>query len=873
MIEKNVLDLLASLSNAEKAALTAGGSMWAMQGVERLNIPALKVTDGPNGARGSGIFGIGKSSACFPCGSALGATWDPGLVERIGVAIGEEAKTKSCAVLLAPTVNLHRSPLYGRNFECFSEDPHLSGRLAVAYVRGVQSQNIACVVKHFVANDAEFERMTVNSIVDERTLREIYLPPFEAAVREAGIWGVMTAYNRLNGTPCTAHDWLLRDLLKGEWEFDGVVMTDWFSFVDTVASPRAGLDIEMPGPARMYGPPLAAAVEDGRVDSGLLDEQAGRVLRLIDRVRAFAAEPSGEEREVDLPEHRALLREAATESIVLLKNRSNILPLEDVGSVALIGHNAGRLQLFGGGSAQLRPHYHLDLRESLQGALGTDVRIEHEPGLWVGKFLPLLEAPDLISPGGEPGLLIEYLADDGAVLRTQSSAQSQVLAFPAAGESAAAIRASGSFEARSEGTYQISLAQAGGARVSVDGRVVIDGIADQLPPGDAFLGFGSIEKRVDIELTAGRHELGIEFGQAGGELIQAARVGVLPPQPPDLLERAATLARSSDAAVVVVGTNEDYETEGRDRPDMALPDGQDDLIRAVIRANPNTVVVINSASPVDMDWDGEAAAVLQCWFGGQELANALADVLSGKSEPGGRLPTSIPLRLEHSPSYGNFPGENGQVRYGEGLLMGYRHFDTRELPVRYRFGHGLSYTSFALGSPQITERGNGGRMRVAVKVTNTGRRAGSEVVQAYVEPPAGPLFRPRRELRAFDRVKLAAGATGTAVLEFDDRSFSYWDPDAKSLAAPGRHSPDSLRNRDRGDRARVGCEHRSFMTQAPGGGPAATGPRPARGPGDALFAARRRRPNPGAPVRAAPRPGADGGRDRRCDYQRASPDG
>ena len=766
------------LSTMEKAALTAGASMWEMQGVERLGIPGLKVTDGPNGARGSGIFGSGKSSACFPCGSALGATWDPELVERIGVALGQEAKTKSCAVLLAPTVNLHRSPLYGRNFECFSEDPLLTARLAVAYVRGVQSQKIACVIKHFVANDAEFERMTINSVVDERTLREIYLPPFEAAVKDAGIWGVMTAYNKLNGTACTANVWLLADLLKGEWGFDGIVMTDWFSFVDTVESSRAGLDVEMPGPARMYGATLGAAVEDGRADARDLDDHADRILKLIDRVGAFDAESTGEEREVDLPEHRALLREAAARSIVLLKNRAGLLPLAGGTKVALIGHNAGRLQLYGGGSAQLRPHYRLDLQESLRNAMGPDASVEFSPGTFVGKFLPLLEGPNLRQPNGLPGLRIEILGADGGVLRTQSAAQSDVFVVTASGEGGSGVRAVGSFDVSEPGTYQFSLAQAGGARLLVNEEVLVDGIADPLPPGETYMGFGSIEKRVSVDLAPGKHSLRIEMegGAGAGGLLQAARVGFLPPQPGDLLSEAVALARASDVAVVVVGTNEDYETEGRDRPDMALPDGQDELVREVCRANPNTVVVINAASPVDMDWDDDAAAVMQCWFGGQELANALADVLTGAAEPGGRLPTSIPLRLEHSPSYGNFPGEAGQVRYGEGLLMGYRHFDTRELPVRYEFGHGLSYTSFALAEPQITQRGQGGDLNLAVRVTNTGERAGSAVVQSYVEPPSGPLFRPRRELRAFDRVDLAAGETGTAVLEFDDRSFSYWDP-------------------------------------------------------------------------------------------------
>lgn len=787
MTAERAADLFNELSIAEKAALTAGGSMWGMNGVNRLGIPALKVTDGPNGARGNGIFGSGRSAACFPCGSALGATWDPELVRRVGVALGQEAKTKSCTVLLAPTVNLHRSPLYGRNFECFSEDPHLSARLAVAYVSGVQDQGIACVIKHFVANDAEFERMTINSVVDARTLRELYLPPFEAAVKEAGVWGVMTAYNQLNGTACSANGWLLADLLRGEWGFDGIVMTDWFGFVDTVESARAGLDVEMPGPARMFGAALAEAVDDGRVAVRHLEDQADRVLKLIDRVGAFGSESSDDEKEVDLPEHRALLREAAARSIVLLKNRSGLLPLGGDAKVALIGHNAGRLQLYGGGSAQLRPHYRLNLQESLRSSMGPEGSVEYAPGTFVGKFLPLLEGPNLRQPNGLPGLRIEVLGEGGGVLRTQSSAHSELFVVTASGEGGSAVRATGSFDVLEHGKYQFSLAQAGGARLLINDEVLVDGVADPLPPGDSYMGFGSAEKRVAVDLAPGKHSLRIEMeGEAGaGGLLQAARVGFLPPQPSDMLSEAVSLARRSDVAVVVVGTNEDYETEGRDRPDMALPDRQDELVRAVCRANPNTVVVVNAASPVDMDWDDDAAAVLQCWFGGQELANALADVLTGAAEPGGRLPTSIPRRLEHSPAYGNFPGEAGQVRYGEGLLMGYRHYDTRDLPVRYRFGHGLSYTSFALAEPQIAQRGRGGDLKLAVKVTNTGARAGSAVVQAYVEPPAGPLFRPRRELRAFDRVDLEPGETGTAVLGFDDRSFSYWDPAANAWQLHG----------------------------------------------------------------------------------------
>ncbi len=786
MAGKSLPDLLAALTLDEKAALTAGRGIWHMNGVARLGIPDIKVTDGPNGARGEGVFGLLNSAACFPCGTALGATWNPALVERIGVALGEEAKTKACAVLLAPTVNLHRSPLFGRNFECFSEDPLLSARLAVPYVKGVQSQQVACVIKHFVANDSEFERMTINSVVDERTLRELYLVPFEAAVTEGNIWGVMTAYNRLNGTFCTENDWLLRDILKSEWEFDGIVMTDWFSHVDTINSPRAGLDIEMPGPARMFGPALAAAAADGQVDPAWVNEQAQRLLRFVDRVQGFDSPMADVESVVDLPEHRAVMREAAGQSIVLLKNDDQALPIDTSAIVALIGHQAGRLQLYGGGSAQLQPHYRDCLIQCLQERLDSDGRVDYSRGAWVGKIHPTIEPPNLRTPDGRDGMLVEYLAADGSVSNSAVLSRSEFVDLQGGMDvSSLKVRATARFRVADAGRHELSLIQAGGARVSVNGAVIIDGIENPIGPGEHFFGFASDEVRVGLTLESGWHDLHIEFSGEGAMMLGLARVGLLPPLPDDLVGPAVSLARRADVAIVVVGTNDDFESEGSDRPDMDLPCEQAALIRAVAKANPNTVVVINAASPVSMDWEDEVAAVLQCWFGGQELANALCDVLTGSVNPSGHLPTTIPLRLEHSPSYGNFPGEAGEIRYGEGLLMGYRHFDTRNLPVRYAFGHGLSYTSFVIGPSEISESTDDGELTVTVTVKNSGGHAGAQVVQAYVEPPAGGVFRPRRELKAFERVELAPGQSANARLSFDKRSFSHWDQASGSWKVHG----------------------------------------------------------------------------------------
>ncbi len=782
MTTRTARELLLALTLDEKALLTAGADEWSTAAVPRLEIPAVRMTDGPNGARGPTLSTTtGGPTLCVPCETALGASWDPALVQRVGAALGEQARSKGARFLLAPTVNLHRAPLAGRNFECYSEDPLLSGAIAVGFVRGVQHQGVAAVVKHFAANEAETARILLNSIVDERTLRELYLVPFEAAVREGGALAVMTGYNRLNGDWCAENVPLLSGILRAEWGFEGVVMTDWWAVGSTLDSLRAGLDLQMPGPGRYYGAQVAQAVRDGELDEALVDASVGRLLTTFARIHANdGSQPQPVE---DGP---ALAREAAAAGMVLLRN-DGLLPFAGVRSVAVIGPNANRSQIMGGGSSAVSPQHRTTPLAALRQHL-PDVDIRYEPGCVIDRKVAPLDASALTTPSGEPGLALAFYASTGSGAGGQQPVATAVsestrmlyLGSPAEGVPASgwSMRATGAFVPTVSGAYTISLTEVGRARVLLDGDLVLDGCDAPVGGGEDFFGLAGPELTASVELTAGtRVDLTIEF--ATGELpLHAVHVGIGPTPSPDLLERAAAAAAAADVVVLVVGTSDEWESEGFDRASMDLPGEQDALIRRICAANARTVVVLNCGAPVTMPWHEEPAAILAIWFGGQEMGPALADVLTGDREPGGRLPCTLPVRHEHTPAFGNFPGADSEVRYGEGLLMGYRWYDTRQLPVRFPFGHGLSYASFTLGAPRLSspQFRRGERLEVTISVRNTADRRGSEVVQLYVEPLSPLAFRPTRELKAFTKVTLDPGESTDAVLTLDDRSFSRWDP-------------------------------------------------------------------------------------------------
>lgn len=782
--EARISELLAEMNLEEKVTLLAGADVWRTTGVPRLKVPAFKMTDGPNGARG-GSYGGGVSALCFPCGTALASTWNPGLIQRVGEALAEEAHSKSAQLLLGPTVNLHRSPLGGRNFECYSEDPHLTGEIAVAFITGLQSSGIGACIKHFVANDSEFERHTISSEVDERTLRELYLRPFETAVRRATPWAVMSAYNKLNGTHCSAHRWLLTEVLKGEWGFDGIVVSDWGGTSDTAGIGNGGLDLEMPGPARHMGAKMLQAVSAGDVAEATIDDKVRRLLRTTLRAGVFENPDEAEEQAIDLPKHRALARRVAAESIVLMKNENELLPLDagSLRSLALLGPNSLDAQMQGGGSAQVVAHYFVDPVEAIRNRLGDSVELRVERGCTSYKGTPPIDLRCLRpSQGGDrPGLSIEYfnnleLAGEPALVRHCSR-----IYFTWMGPfskdvhpDAFSARLSGSFTAPESGRFLFSIASAGLSRLKIDGKLVIDNWSRQ-QPGTAFFGLGSENASCETLLREGRrYDLELEYSREGASLLGGLRLDCQPPIAEDLLERAVEAAAQSDAAILFVGLNDAWESEGHDRADMELPGRTVELIEAVAAANPNTTVVLNAGAPISLDWIDRVPALLDMWYPGQECGNAVCDVLFGDLNPAGRLTTTWPIRLEDTPAFASYPGSNGAVHYQEGLLVGYRHYDTKKVTPRFAFGHGLSYTHFEYADLAVQAAGDGAR--VSLDVRNMGKRDGQEVVQIYLHDFESSLDRPEQELVAFKKVEIAAGASRRVEFTLDRRAFSYYDP-------------------------------------------------------------------------------------------------
>jgi beta-glucosidase len=791
-MEEKVEHLLAQMTLEEKVSMLAGADAWHTVPVERLGIPAIKVTDGPVGPRGA--YGtMGPTSACFPAGVALAATWNPGLVERVGMALGEEVKAKGAHILLAPTVNIHRSPLAGRNFECYSEDPYLTARMAVAYIRGLQSQGVGACIKHFVCNDSEFERRLISSQVGERPLREIYLAPFWAALREAKPWAVMSAYNKINGTYASENPYLLLEILKDEWGFDGIVMSDWGgTYSPGVAA--GGLDLEMPGPARWMGAGVLEAVKAGEIGEDVVDDKVRRLLRVILRSGAFERPGLEPERSVDKPEHRALARQAAAEAVVLLKNDGGLLPLdpEQIKSIAVIGENARWAQALGGGSTRVTPHYVVSPLEGIVNRVGDAVEVGYEIGCLMHRSLPPLDATWLMTPdGARQGFTVHiYDGDDlsgepvrvASTDRTQINWNSSLLANVPPGRFSA--RLASELAVPEGGTYLLSLASAALSRLYLDGVVCIDNWSQRPAAPDPW---DMAEGTAEVELAAGRsYQLEIEYSaQVRTFEWMPLRIGCMPKPSSHSIDDAAALAARSDAAVVFAGLTNQWESEGFDRPDMELPGDQAKLIEQVAAANPNTIVVLNAGSPLNLDWLDKVAAVVQAWYLGQETGNAIADVLFGDVNPAGKLPTTFPKRLQDNPAYLNYPGENGQVLYGEGLFVGYRYYDKKDIAPLFPFGYGLSYTTFAYNNLTLDAAtiGPEDEIHVSVNVQNTGACAGQEVVQLYVRDVECSLMRPEKELKAFAKVALDPGETVTATFTLTQEALSFYDPVRKRWVA------------------------------------------------------------------------------------------
>lgn len=780
--------LVSAMTLAEKVSLLAGMDIWRLPPLQRLGIPGLVMSDGPAGVRG-GSFLSGRSVS-FPCATALAATWDPDLVHDIGLALGAEARDKGVNVLLAPTVNLHRHPLGGRNFECFSEDPVLTARMAEAYITGVQANQVACCLKHLVCNDSEFERHTISSEVDDATLREMYLVPFETGAA-AGVWSIMASYNRLNGIHTSEHPWLLDGLLRGEWAWDGVVVSDWFATHTTAEAMEAGLDVEMPGPSRFRGEALVQAVTEGAVDISVLDRSVTRVLRLIDRTVGLDATSSpavggrglSPMQPVDREAAEALVRRAGARSMVLLKNDRAVLPLDPgrLKTVALIGAGADVGTFQGGGSAEVNPAHVSAILPALAEALGDGVDLRFERGCVMSEWPQPLAAPMITTPSGEPGADISFhLAGDSddQTLSTETARHLQLVfigdVIDGHSNDDVVIRATADIHPRDTGTCLLSMSGTGTVRAHVDGEFVAEG--SWQAPGGIVFGLAGNAVRVPLELVAGTtRRLEIEFRPSPAKGLTRMDVAFTPPDSGDLQKRASELARQADVAVVVAGSPPGWESEGRDRSTMTLPGDQDDLIDAVATANPNTVVVLNAGAPVSMPWVDRVAAVLVAWFPGQEIGASLADVLTGRANPSGHLPTTFPVSEQDVASAPYYPGADGKVFYGERSNFGYRYRPGGEPPKPlFPFGHGLSYSRFELGTPEITVTGAGEESvyEVSVPVSHEGGPAGRQVVQVYVSSgrPEGPVM----QMQGFGAVELEPGRTGRVTVTIPRRRLRIW---------------------------------------------------------------------------------------------------
>jgi beta-glucosidase len=795
---------LAALSLTDKCRIVAGKTTWKTVAYPEAGIPAIKMSDGPNGVRGEGHGGSGTPGVVVPAGITLGATWDVELLGEIGSLLGTEARRRGAHVLLGPNVNLHRTPIGGRTFECYSEDPELSGALAAAYVQGVQSHDVAVTVKHFVCNDTEIERMTVDVQIDDRPLRELYLRPFERAVKEGGAWGIMSSYNKLNGEHTAQHRGLLTDILRTEWGFDGFVVSDWFGVHEAVSAANAGLNIEMPAPVRVYGKHLEAAVNRGDVTEARVDLLVRDILVLANRVKADERDADVEEVSVDDPAERALTRRAATAGTVLLRNEpvaalddSAVLPLDasSLSKVAVIGPNAAIDRSMGGGSASLVPLGHRTLLDALTDRIGpesaTGAAITFEPGVRIDRLTPVVLKRQLRQPDGEPGLRVEYIngrdwTAETAV--TQPAPTSMIRFFGSAPDGVDprgfSTRIAGAFIPDTDGPHTVGVVSTGPFTLSANGATLVEDPRMELPRSEEFFGYGSVEATAVLDCTAGTPvDLDVSWATSEVNGFAALRIGIRSPEPADLMDRAVAAAAAADAAIVMVGTNDEWETEGVDRTTMDLPGRQDELVRRVVAANPRTVVIVNAGSPVTMDWadstdPASAPAILTPFFAGQEQAEALVDILLGDADPGGRLPITVPVRLTDHPAYLHHRPDqdsagNSTQRYGEGLFMGYRHYDATETPVRFPFGHGLSYGEASWGDATIETEGRG--VTVTVPISCTGDRPVTVVVQAYVDAAAPGYVRPRKELKVWDKLTVEPGTTIDAVLELDPTAFRRWD--------------------------------------------------------------------------------------------------
>jgi beta-glucosidase len=789
-VEERIDDLINRMTLEQKISMLGGTGFESVPN-DSLDIPPLNMTDGPVGVR------WGQATA-FPASIVMASTWDPALIFKLGQAIAQEAKARGRNVLLAPCVNIQRVPHGGRNFESFGEDPYLAARMAVAYAQGVQSEKVMATVKHFAINNQENERFFIDVKVSERAMHEIYFPAFKAAVQEGGSWSVMAAYNRLNGQYCCANTWLLTTLLKKTWDFRGFVMSDWGAVHSAVPTAYAGLDIEMPTGRYLNVENLLGNVRSGVVSESIINDKIRRMLRAMIEIGIFdqVAVDSGS---IDTPEHRLLARTVAREGMVLLKNRKNILPLsiEKIKSIAVFGPNAAEGRIGGGGSSSINPFYTVSPLQGIQNRVGDSVTVRFNSGIFASQRVQAIPSQYLQPPAGEsdqPGLLAEYYNnpdfDSTVVIRRIDAQVNFDIATGSLDERLGpdnfSIRWRGRLLPPVNGDYELSISSDDGSRLYLNGEKVLDNWGQH----------AVVTMKDTFNLEAGKeYDIMVEYYERGGGsamILGWERID------PDSLERiralqkqkVLNLATSSDAAIIVVGLSNQIESEGFDRSTLDLPQEQINLITSITQANSNTVVILQSGAPVLMDkWIAQVPALLQSWYPGQEGGNAIADIIFGNVNPSGKLPVSWLKRWEDSPAYNNYPGKDGIVTYAEGIYVGYRHFDTRQIEPQFPFGYGLSYTDFNYKDLRVSASNisKTEQMQIHCTIENSGNMAGAEVVQLYIKDEKASVDRPEKELKGFQKVYLQPGEQKEITFKIDQNVLSFYDTITHSwVAEPGK---------------------------------------------------------------------------------------
>lgn len=756
---------ISALSLEDKIRLITGQDFWTTWAIPSIELRKMVVSDGPSGVRGE-LWDERSTSLSLPSATAFASTWNRSVMNRVGEVMAYEARRKGVDVVLGPTINLHRSPLGGRHFEAFSEDAVLSGHLASSFIHGIQGQGVGGCLKHFIANDAETDRHTVNNVVDEATLREVYALPFEIAVRDANPWTIMSAYNRVNG-PKMAASPLLNSVLKDEWKWDGTVVSDWTGVTTTVETGREGNDLEMPGPIGQWGDKLLDAVNSGEVAESAIDAKVERILRLAYRVGKFAdAEAVAYKKFTDQQLNEAA-RSIGAESIVLVKNKNQTLPIESAEKIAVMGAHArfGRGQ--GGGSATVYPVEVISPLQGLSNNAPAGSTIDYTLGVNADTALVILDKNFLRSPSdNQPGCVAEVFGAGGKVLMSEHrlggffnwATQPWMADYQF-------IRVSGIFTAEKDGEHKFGIGMVGNYTVKIGDKThqgFIPMHSDDLgefvlnPPTRSFAHNLRAGEEILIEWEYPRDSLPIP--------IASFLIGFREPERSrdEELADAVALAQKSDVAIVFVGTTAEIESEGHDRQNISLPDGQDQLVAAVAKVAKRTVVVVNAGSPIEMPWFDDVDSVLLTWFGGQQMGNALADVVYGQVNPSGHLPTTWAKVMSDLPVVNTTP-TNGELHYTEGKFIGYRAWRKADRTPQLPFGFGLSYTTFT--STLMSADKNS----AIVEVKNTGNRSGSEVLQIYASRKESNAY--ERRLAGFVKIDLKAGESAKVTIEIEPLVF------------------------------------------------------------------------------------------------------